>query len=104
MSWGLKRIRTIAAMYVNSIGLTLRKNLALWAVTRRTSKNHKLPELGDGRLPRTIWYFCWMFMSCSLFPALQLLIGMAKVSIDVTLMDQAQIKKCMGGGGCMDIK
>ena len=39
----------------------LRKNLAGWAVTRRTLRNHKLSKWGgghlsrDGCLPRTIW-------------------------------------------------
>ena len=45
--------------YVSSADLpsgSLRKNIAWWAVTRRTSKSHKLLKLVGGRLPRTIRY------------------------------------------------
>ena len=43
--------------YVSSVGLpsdSLCKNLAWWAVTRRTLRNQKI---GGGRLPRTIQYY-----------------------------------------------
>ena len=52
MSWHLKHIRTIAAMYICELsGPTFhspRKNLAWWAVTQRISKNHKTVIIGGG--------------------------------------------------------
>ena len=45
--------------YVSSADLSLDSlgnNLAWWAVTRRTSKNHKTVKIGGGRLLGTIRY------------------------------------------------
>jgi len=50
MSWHPKCNRS----YVSSADLpsnSLRKNLAWWAVTRRTSKNHKTVKIGGWALP-----------------------------------------------------
>ena len=54
--WRLKHIKTIAAMYVSSADLgtfdSLRKNLAWWAVTRRTSrKPQNCQNKGMGACP-----------------------------------------------------
>ena len=55
----------VQCSYVSSADLptnSIRKNLAWWAVTQRTSKTTKLSKLGGGRLLRhghllgTIWY------------------------------------------------
>ena len=60
MSWHPKCIRRIAA--TQRTYLQIHTNLAWWAVTQRTSKNHKLSKLGGGRLhgygrlPGTIRY------------------------------------------------
>ena len=53
MSWHPKRNRS----YVSSADLpmdSIRKNLAWWAVTRRTSKNHKTVKIGGWALAR-VW-------------------------------------------------
>ena len=52
MSWHLKHIRMIAAMYIHEVsGPTYFfdspcKNLAWWAVTQRTSRNHRTVKIG----------------------------------------------------------
>ena len=45
MSWHLKHIRTITAMYVSSVDI-LSIHYAWWAVTQRTSKTHKTVKIG----------------------------------------------------------
>ena len=53
MSWHAKRNRS----YVSSVDLpsdSLCKNLAWWAVTRRTSKNHKTVKMGG-------WALAWVW-------------------------------------------
>ena len=59
MLWCLKRTRNDHSYLCMVSGLTfhcLQKYLAWWAVTWRTSKNHKAIKIGGGHLPRTIWY------------------------------------------------
>ena len=41
------------------------KNLAWWAVTWRTSKNHETVKIGGGRLLRTIQYVCTCVCVCA---------------------------------------
>ena len=70
----LPKVHQNDCSYVSSADVpldSLHKNLAWWAVTRRTLKNHKLSKLGGERLPgygrllRTIQYSVpWFSFMC----------------------------------------